>query len=265
MSSPMPIPEAPYLAALYRYPVKGLTPEQLDSVPLAPGETLPFDRAWAIENGPGRFDAAAPRHLPKINFLMLMRDERLATLRARFDEETHVLVVSRDGKPVVRGQLDTTLGRQLIEQFIAAYMKGELRGAPKIVHVAGHSFSDVAAKCVHIVNLASVREVERAVGRKVDPLRFRANVYLDGLPPWAEFKWLDREIGVGPARLRVFARTQRCEATNVDPGSGARDMAIPATLMRTWGHQDFGIYAKVTAGGIVAVGAPVTAPSDAQQ
>ena len=108
-----------------------------------------------------------------------------------------------------------------------------------------------------------MRELERAVGRKVDPLRFRANFYLDGLPPWAEFKWPDREIAIGPARLRVFARTQRCEATNVDPGSGARDMAIPATLMRTWGHEDFGIYAKVIAGGVVALGAPVSIPSAA--
>ena len=62
------------VASLYRYPVKGFSPEALQSVKLRPGETLPFDRAYAIENGPGRFDANAPRHLPKITFLMLMRD-----------------------------------------------------------------------------------------------------------------------------------------------------------------------------------------------
>ena len=248
---------SPHLSALYRYPVKGLTPERLESVSLTPGQTLPFDRAYAIENGPGRFDAGAPRHLPKINFLMLMRDERLATLRSEFDDRTQTLTIARDGKPVVRGQLNTPLGRQLIEQFIAAYMKSELRGAPKIVHAPGHSFSDVAAKCVHIVNLASVRELARVLGRQIDPLRFRANLYLDGLAPWTELDWLDRTIEVGPTRLQVFARTQRCEATNVDPGTGARTMAIPAELMRAWGHQDFGIYAKVTAGGVVAAGAPV--------
>jgi uncharacterized protein YcbX len=118
----------------------------------------------------------------------------------------------------------------------------------------------MAAKCVHIVNLASLREIERTLGRPVDPLRFRANVYVEGAEPWAEFTWLDREIAIGPARLRVFARTQRCEATNVDPSNGARDMAIPAHLMRTWGHPDFGIYAKVVAGGTVAIRAPVAAP-----
>jgi uncharacterized protein YcbX len=245
------------IASIYRYPVKGLTPEPLQSVELRPGQTLPFDRAYAIENGPGRFDPQAPRHLPKISFLMLMRDERLATLRSNFDDATQTLTILRDGKQVARGQLATPLGRQLIEQFVAAYMKAELRGAPRIAHADGHSFSDVSAKCVHIVNLATVREIERTLGRRVDPLRFRANLYLEGAEPWSEFAWLDKQISVGPARLGVFARTQRCEATNVDPATGSRDMAIPAHLMRTWGHQDVGIYAKVVEGGTISVGSPV--------
>jgi MOSC domain-containing protein len=249
-------PETPEarLSALYRYPVKGLTPEPLERARLTMGETLPFDRAYAIENGPGRFDPEHPRHLPKITFLMLMRDERLATFTAKFDDATETLTILRDGKQVARGQLMTPIGRQLIEQFIGAYMKSELRGRPKIVHAAGHSFSDVAAKCVHIVNLASVREVERISGRPVDPLRFRANLYLEGIEPWAEFGWLDKSLRIGEARLAVFARTTRCEATNVDPASGARDMAIPALLTRTWGHSDFGVYAKVVDSGEIIAG-----------
>jgi uncharacterized protein len=253
-------PLSPELKALYRYPIKGLTPERLERVAVAAGETLPFDRAYAIENGPGRFDPDAPRHLPKISFLMLMRDERLATLRSQFDDATETLTIFRDGKQVARGQLTSRIGRQLIEQFIAGYMKAELRGPPKIVHAPGHSFSDVPAKCVHIVNLASVREFERMQGRPVDPLRFRANLYIDGVAPWAEFGWLDKELQVGPVQLSVFARTQRCDATNVDPATGARDMAIPASLQRSLGHSDFGIYAKVVTGGQMAEGAPVVPP-----
>jgi uncharacterized protein YcbX len=255
----MPQP-ASHISALYRYPVKGMTPEALERVVLTPGETLPFDRAYAIENGPGRFNPEAPRHLLKINFLMLMRDERLATLKTKFDDQTETLTVFRHGKQVARGQLTTKIGRQLIEQFIAGYMKDELRGPPRIMRAPGHSFSDVAAKCAHVVNLASVRELERTTGRPVNPLRFRANIYLDGVEPWAELSWLDKEIGIGPARLTVFARTQRCEATNVDPDTGARDMAIPAHLIRTWSHQDFGIYAKVMMGGEIAIGSPVVPP-----
>lgn len=245
------------LAALYRYPVKGMTPERLQSAMLAAGETLPFDRAFAIENGPGRFDPDAPRHLPKITFLMLMRDERLATLDARFDDASETLTILRAGKQVARGQLSTRLGRQMIEQFLAAYMKGSLRGAPRIVSAPGHSFSDVAAKCVHIVNLASVRDLQRLAGRPVNPLRFRPNLVVDGLPAWTELSLVDREIEVGGARLSVFTRTERCAATNVDPATGARDMAIPAVLQRSFGHSDFGVYARIVAGGEISVGDPV--------
>ncbi|MEQ1711113.1 MAG: MOSC domain-containing protein [Hyphomicrobium sp.] len=244
----------PCVQSIYRYPVKALSPERLGRVTLTTGATMPFDRAYAIENGPGRFDAQAPRHLPKVTFLTLMRDERAATLDTTFDDATETLTISRGGKQVARGQLTTKLGRTLIEQFLAAYMKAELRGAPRIVSAPGHSFSDVAAKCLHIVNLASLRELERAAGRPIDPLRFRPNVIVDGMPPWAEFDWVGKDFALGSARVRGLVRTQRCAATNVDPGTGHRDMAIPAILERTWGHTDFGVYASVIADGTVAIG-----------
>lgn len=245
------------LSAIYRYPVKGLSPQRLDRVNLTAGETLPFDRAWAIENGPGRFDEHAPKYLPKISFLMLMRNERLATLETEFEEEEQVLTVRRAGRQVARGQLGSALGRRMLEQFFAAYMKDALRGAPRIVSAEGHSFSDVSAKCVHIVNLATIAELERAAGREVDPLRFRANLYIDGLPAWSEFNWIGKAIHIGNVRFKVFDRTTRCDATNVDPKTGARDMAIPAALQRRWSHSDFGIYAKVTTDGEIAAGDPV--------
>jgi len=250
----MPEQQAPTVTALYRYPVKGLSPETMPSVTLEPGGTMPFDRAYAIENGPGRFDPDNPRHLPKITFLMLMRDERLATLVTTFDDATETLTVMRAGKQVARGQLSTPLGRKMIEQFFAAYMKAELRGPPKVVSAPGHSFSDVAFKCLHIVNLATVRDVERVLGRPVDPLRFRANVYIDGIAPWAELRWLGRDVMLGGVPTSVVDLTGRCDATNVDPQTGARDMGLPTLLQRTWGHSDLGIYAKIVAGGELAVG-----------
>ena len=247
-----------HVKALYRYPVKGLSAEPLESTSLRAGETIPFDRAWAIENGPGRFDPNAPRHLPKVAFLMLMRDERLASLETTFDEDDTTLTIKRDGRQVARGNLSTQIGRQMIEQFMAAYMKASLRGAPKIVAAEGHSFSDVAAKCVHIVNLASVRELERVAGRPIDPLRFRPNVVIDGVEPWGEFGWIDKPISIGGARLEGFDRTQRCAATNVNPETAERDLSLPAILERTWGHSDFGIYAKVVGDGTIAVDNEVT-------
>ena len=101
------------VAALYRYPVKGLSAEPLDSVALEPGRPFPWDRAYAIENGPSGFDAHRPEWLPKSKFLMLMRDERLAKLESRFEPSSGRLTILREGKPVVAGNLDDALGRRL--------------------------------------------------------------------------------------------------------------------------------------------------------
>ena len=90
------------IAALYRYPVKGMTAHALHSVALEAGGGMPLDRAYAIENGSGRFDPANPRHLPKITFLMLMRNERLAGLEARFEDAGTTLTLLRAGRQVAR-------------------------------------------------------------------------------------------------------------------------------------------------------------------
>ena len=125
---------------------------------------------------------------------------------------------------------------------------------PRVLYGDGHSFSDVARKVVSIINLASVAAVEALIGRPVDPLRFRANLYVTGWPAWRELDLLGRELTVGGVRLKVVKRIVRCAATNVDPQTGARDMEIPPTLMRTFNHMDCGIYAEVIGAGDIAVG-----------
>ena len=250
------------LQRIYRYPVKGLSPESLDRTTLAPGQTVAADRLYAIENGPSGFDPAAPSYFPKSRFLMLMRNERLARLDSRLDTQhdtkpdlaSHVLTIREGDRVVVRGDLRTAEGRQAIEDFFARFCADELRGPPKVLNAPGHSFSDVAKKVVSIINLASVSAVENLVGQPVDPLRFRANLYVAGWTPWSELDLLGRELAIGDARLKVVKRIVRCAATNVDPATGIRDLHIPESLLRALGHMDCGVYAEVIAGGEIAAG-----------
>ena len=243
------------IKAIHRYPVKGLTPEPLSRTALAPGKTVPFDRMYAIENGPSGFDAADPGYLPKTRFLMLMRNARLAELRTAFDEQTHVLTIHHEKRAAAQGDLRTFEGRAAIERFFAEFSADELRGPPKVLATEGHSFSDVAKKVVSIINLASVAALEDACGAAVNPLRFRGNLQVDGWPAWHEFDLLNREIRVGSsARLKVVKRIVRCAATEVDPDTGIRDLPVPRTIMDTYGHADCGIYAEVIEGGAIAVG-----------
>jgi uncharacterized protein YcbX len=245
------------IRALYRYPVKGLSPQALERARLSPGQTVPGDRLYAVENGPTGFDPAHPAYFPKQRFLMLMKNERLAGLQTDYEEASHTLTVRQAGEVAAQGDLRTAEGRAAVERFFARYCADELRGPPKVLYGDGHSFSDVARKVVSIINLASVAALETVIGRPVDPLRFRGNIYVAGWPPWYEFDLLGREIACGGARVMAFKRIVRCAATNVDPQTGIRDMTIPQTLMQSFGHMDCGIYAEVVAGGDIAVGAAI--------
>jgi len=242
------------ITGLYRYPVKGLSPEPLAQVALGIGQTFPADRRYAIENGPSGFDPKAPGWLPKVQFLMLMRNERLAALKTHFDDDTHRLTIRRDGAILAQGDLDTAEGRAAIEQFFTANFADELKGPPKVLSCEGHSFSDVARKVVSIINLASVAAVEGFVDWSVHPLRFRANMYVTGWPAWHEFELMDQTLSIGDVRLKVVKRIKRCAAVNVDPDTALRDLEIPNTLQRRLGHADCGIYAEVIAPGTLRVG-----------
>src|SRR5438270_6143889 len=110
-----------HVDALYRYPVKGLSPERLARTRLAQGQTVPGDRLYAIENGPSGFDPAAPKYFPKTQFLMLMRNERLATLETRYDDATCVLTIRGEGRELARGDLATKEGCLAIEAFFRRF------------------------------------------------------------------------------------------------------------------------------------------------
>jgi uncharacterized protein len=181
------------VAALYRYPVKGLSAEKMNRVALAPGRCLPQDRRFAIALGSTSFDPQHPEWLAKTRFIMLMRDEKLARLQTRFDEESGVLTVDENGRLLLRGRITEPQGRRLVAEFFADFLGGAVDRPLRVVEAPGHAFADARRKpnatadqYVSLINRASIAALEAAIGVPVDPIRFRANVYFDGAPAWSE-------------------------------------------------------------------------------
>jgi uncharacterized protein len=254
------------LASLYRYPLKGLSPERLASVDLRRGDYLPGDRVFAVENGPSGFDAGAPAHQPKIKFLTLMRNESLARLRTRLDDATGELVIEEGGHERARDDLATREGRLAVEAFFRRFMPWELRGPPKVLAARDRfRFTDSRKGYVSLINLASVSAIEGWVGAPVNPLRFRGNLHVEGLEPFGQFDLPGQVLRSGTGvHLKVTKRIERCAATNVDPGTGLRDLAIPKLLMSRLGHFDCGVYAEILGDGSIADGARLTVEEPAQ-
>lgn len=257
MSDPRP----GHVAAIFRHPVKGFTPEALTQVALAPGEGFPFDRLWAVENGPCGFDPAQPAFVPKQKFTVLAAIPKVAAAHTRYDPETGVLNLAAPGAPELSVCLDEAQGRSAFEAWLTDLLGEEVRGPLRVLKAPGeHRFTDHPQGQVSIVNLASVRDLSAKMGAELDPLRFRANLYVDGWPAWAENDWVGRALMVGWARAEVFKPITRCVATHVNPATAEVDQEVTKALFDHNGNPFCGIYVRVTAPGLVGLGDAVTAP-----
>ena len=248
------------LASIYRYPIKGFTGQKLDRADIREGKPLAWDRAFAIENGESGFDPNAPTHLPKIHFLMLMKQPELATLVTRFDDESGAFSIHQDDKLLAQGNLFEPDSMEAALQVMASHCNKPMRGAPKLLHAKDFAFTDSRTQDLTLINLASVRDLATRIGSDLDPQRFRGNLYIEGAEPWQEHDWVDQVIKVGNVSFKVRKRTMRCAATNANPTSGERDQNIPKALMDHYGHTDCGIHLMPLTDGELTIGDPLTLP-----
>lgn len=239
---------------IYRYPVKGFSAEALEEVTLTPGQCLPHDRVHAFAQGDSLFDPDAPVWMRKSNFACLAANARLARLHTAYDPHSGEWVVRPPEGPPLVANLSTEEGRKAAEDFLTAFLAEEARGRMRFAAASGYNFTDIPQKSVSIISLASLAALERAHGMRLDPLRFRANIYVSGGTEWGDFDLMGQEIQLGTARLRVWKRIVRCPATEVNPDTAERDANPPRVLRKNFGHADLGVQAEVIEGGRVAVG-----------
>lgn len=247
----------PQLTAITRFPVKGLGPDQLETVGLTAGCTLPHDRRWAIENGPGPFDPDSPGHVKKKHFLMLAGQADLARLACRYDAASQTFEVTPGDNRTISVSLDDPDTHPPLFGALEALLGDAVRGPLRIVHAPGQAMTDIPEPHLSIINAASVRHLSDKTAHDLDPLRFRGNLLIDGLAPWSEFDWIGRTLRIGEARLKVQRRIRRCAATSVDLQRGVRNIDVPRALFEHYGHMDCGVYASVETGGRISCGDPV--------
>lgn len=252
------------LTDIYRYPVKGLPGEALASVDLAAGAGLPHDRRFALARGDARLATNDLPWRPKQWFVVLMRDAELARLACRVDVAAQTVELRAPRRPPCRSSFATTEGRAELDAYVNEFLGDRPEGAAHWVEAGDVSLTDVPQNCLSLVNLASVANLGEELGVTLDPRRFRANLYIDGAAPWAEFDWIGQEIRLGKVTLRLPARIPRCNAINVDLETGTRGVNLIQALRTHCGHYDVGVYAEVTKGGRIQVGDAVSPPGQAR-
>lgn len=215
------------VAEIWRYPVKSMAGERLESCPVT-SNGLDADRRWAFVDG-------SPNRAGKL--LTNTQDARLMTYRARLAGDT-VEVSTPAGQ-----------SRRLDGQLVAE-LAGEVARPLTLRDQSGINFDD---SHVLVVNLATVAAFAIEAGVPIDRRRFRANLYLDGLEPDAEVRWLGRQIRAGSAVLEVVKQCERCAVITRDPDTTIASPELLRVLTQTSGAC-MGVYCRVVTPGDVAVG-----------
>lgn len=245
--------------SLYRYPVKGLTPERLTAATLSPGSCIPFDRAFALAQGDAGLDTAHPAWISKANFLCLAKNPSTARLRSSFDEEAGLLHIHDPAGTDITASPFTAEGRTALTAYLTAALGDEARygtdgQAPHFHHFPQHSFCDHKTQVISLIGLGSLAALEEAAGAPRDKLRFRANIYIEGAAPWAEFALLGKTLAIGAVRMVVQERVDRCPATMVNPETAEKDANPVKELRQHFGHIDMGVFAEVLTPGTIQPG-----------
>lgn len=235
----------PRVAALYRYPVKGFTPEACDVLSVLSSGRIAGDRilGFRFADNPAPDDAWSR----KTGMVALINTPGLARLKLRFDVNALRLTISLDGKTLVDEVVNDD-GRERVAAAVADYVlrldENPLRGHPERLplRLIGDGvtprYTDAEAGQVTLHGRASLRELAAALGGvEVSELRFRSNIALDGLEAWEEQGWVGRKIRIGEVEFNVVKLKLRCLATHANPETGERDLPILTTLPKAFGQE----------------------------
>ncbi|QEW03882.1 MOSC domain-containing protein [Microbacterium lushaniae] len=261
----------PAVTALYRYPVKGFTPERRDELIVQADGRVAGDRVLAF-----RFAAASEPEMrdgreywPKDRGLSLMEFPSLARLRLEYDHVELRVRLSAGERVVADAGLDAA-GRRELEEAVTSF----LAETPDARRLAGDGilplrlvgdgmisrFQDRPRGLVSLHGTASVAAVDAAVPAPVDDRRFRSNIVIDGTAPWEELDWAGH-VRIGEVGFEVQRPIGRCAAIMANPDTGERDARLLRILTTDFDQAEptLGILLlPLDGGGAVRVGDAIT-------
>ncbi|MEJ6404709.1 MOSC domain-containing protein [Yoonia sp. 2307UL14-13] len=236
------------VVALWRHPIKSHGRERIEKVELVAGQTMPWDRHWAVTHERTKFDGS---WVSCANFMIGVRTPALAGIWAELDDAAGRLTLRHDDLGEIGFDPETEADRFLA--WVAPLCAGESFQPTGLV-TAPVGLTDSNYPTVSIMTEASHRAVADRLGRPLEMERWRGNIWLEGTAPWEEFEWVGHDVQIGDALLHVEEPIQRCKHTMANPRTGLRDTDTLAVLREGWDHENFGVNATVTKGGRVAMG-----------
>jgi uncharacterized protein YcbX len=264
---------------LYRYPVKSMAGEAIDSADLTPGG-VPGDRQFAVRDlGSGKILSAKQPAVGRLLLACSARMEADGSVTLTVGESE----LSSNDRQRVDRQLTEYLGRraslvsvpaadEVYESYWPAIEGVALSDVsidlPMAMSTHKGAFVDFAA--LHVLTSSSLTYLRSITPEsQIDIARFRPNVMVDladDVDAFVENEWVELTARLGRAVVRFSATAARCVMTTLAQPGVPEDRGVLQTLARTnrrdfAGFGDFacfGAYAEVVEPGEVRIGDEVS-------
>lgn len=257
------------VTALFRYPVKGFTPEPVDHITVLSGGRVAGDRVlnFRFADAP----VADTAWCRKYHGVVLANTPGLARMQVRFDERTQRLSMSVGERRLADEALDERGRRRLVEaltDYVQSLEENPLRAHPERLPLklvgdgATPRYQDNEAGQVTLHSRASVGAAGAAFdAENLDERQFRHNIVIEGAQAWEEQAWVGGALKVGEVVFETIVPKVRCLATHANPITGERDLKVMPLLVQKFGQQQptFGIGMLSAAGGEIRIGDTVMA------
>ena len=212
---------------------------------------MPWDRCWAVAHEASPADGSA--WVPCVNFSRGSKAPKLMAINAKLDETAQTLTLSHPDRKGFTFQPDDIQQLSGFLAWIRPLMPPNRAQSARIIRLKDRGFTDTDFASISINSHASLRALSERVGLPLSPLRWRGNIWLDDLGPWAEHNWIGQQFRIGTVQFEGVEPIVRCLATTANPQTGERDADTLGALNDGWNHQNFGLYARVIESGKISI------------
>ena len=248
------------IASLHFSPVKSLSFNNVDSCKIRKSIGIANDRIFALTRNIDLKKAKLIERLPQErklhNFLTLKNSPFLNKYYFKF--KNNIITLYKGDIALVSSSVDDPVELLAISEVL---LKEEptLNLPIFLLKNIDNPFFDTShsenySNTISLININSIRDVEKKINQKIEFERFRGNLYVEGMEAWSERELINKTIKINDIKFKIKDNISRCSATNLQPNTDNITINLPTTLKKHYNHIDMGVYLFPLSDGEINVG-----------
>ena len=245
-------------------PVKSISFQSVDECEIKKNIGITGDRIFAFTKGLDLDQAKLIEKSPedrkgKWNKILTLKNSPVLN-KYNFLYENEKLTLTTNEEKILTIDFNKTNERQLLSEKIIE-LESSLKKPIFLIKNEECPFFDTTisnkvsfVNSVSLLNINSINDFQKKIGKEIEIPRFRGNICMDGIKAWEEREWIGKIIKINNVSFKVEKNIPRCVAINLKPKTDDNSLNLLQSLKKTYNHFDMGIYLTALDDGSISLG-----------